>query len=119
MFRFALAMAFVIVTARGEPLGFFDEPPGTLGIRLTEEGLNSLRMNSRKFVPAVIKALAKPWQKVQLRLKGTGTFQPIDAKPSLTIDFPNSRIHLTNSVDDPSCLNEFVGSYLFASARDR
>ena len=63
-----------------------------------------------------------------MRLKGHGggSFQPIDQKPSLTLDFSRfvpdrhcrglTKIHLNNSVEDPSYMREWTGTRLFQRA---
>src|SRR5262245_46559374 len=63
---------------------------------------------------------------VALHLKGSYTFEPIDEKPSLTLNFdkfaPRQRfrgfdkIHLNNSVQDPSYLCEKLARELFNAA---
>ncbi|MGE3308791.1 MAG: phosphodiester glycosidase family protein [Limisphaerales bacterium] len=61
---------------------------------------------------------------VAIRLKGsTGSFQDLDGKPSFTLDFDGTdpsprflgrrRIYLNNSVEDPTYLNEKLGSEIF------
>src|SRR5262249_40071168 len=60
-----------------------------------------------------------------IHLKGSFTFQPIDAKPSLTLNFDKlapgqkfhglTKIHLNNSVQDPSYLCEPLARQLFDS----
>src|SRR5439155_24019884 len=55
-----------------------------------------------------------------------GSFRPIDEKPALTLNFsrlqPNrtfhgrTKIHLNNSVEDPTFLNEKLGSLIFSKA---
>src|SRR5262249_9442130 len=67
------------------------------------------------------------YSNVAVHLKGSvGSFRPVDDKPSWTLDFcrfnPSQhfhglrRIHLNNSVEDPSYCNEVLGSELFRSA---
>jgi hypothetical protein len=64
---------------------------------------------------------------VGIHLKGRiGSFRTLDDKPALTLDFdkfaPDRRlfglgkIHLNNSVEDASYLNEYVGTELFRAA---
>ena len=65
--------------------------------------------------------------KVGLHIKGrVGSFRPIDDKPALTLSFdkftPGQRfyglrkVYLNNSVEDPTYLNEALGSELFRAA---
>lgn len=63
---------------------------------------------------------------VAIHLKGSFTFQPINEKPSLTLNFDRfadgqrfrglDKIHVNNSVQDPTYLCEKLARELFASA---
>src|SRR5262249_24800029 len=64
---------------------------------------------------------------VGIHLKGsTGSFRSLDDKPAFTLNFDRfsrgtrfhglRKIHLNNSVEDPSYLNEMIGSELFRAA---
>jgi len=63
---------------------------------------------------------------VAVHLKGSYTFQPIDGKPSLTLNFDKfapgqrfhdlTKIHLNNSMQDPSGLCEQLARELLADA---
>lgn len=105
------------------------EQPGRhkIQIELSAGALRSLQIDPRKDVPAVVRAGGRVFSQVALHLKGSGTFQPIDGdKPSFTLDFgqfvPERRwgtvgkIHLNNSMDDPSYVKECLGSELFRAA---
>ena len=60
---------------------------------------------------------------VAAHLKGSWTFQPIDARPSLTLNFDKfadgqkfhglTKIHLNNSIQDPAALHEQFARELF------
>ena len=67
------------------------------------------------------------YEDVGIHLKGSvGSFREVDDKPALTLDFNRfnawqefhglRRIHLNNSVEDPSYCNEWLGSELFRAA---
>ena len=67
------------------------------------------------------------YSQVGVHLKGSvGSFRPLDDKPGFTLDFSEfkegqkfhglRRIHLNNSVEDPSYVNEKIGSELFQAA---
>ena len=86
-----------------------------------------LRRDSRKYVPATVQEDKEAFSKVGVHLKGsTGSFRSIDDKPGLTLSFGKftpgqtfhglSKIHLNNSVEDPSYLNENLGGDLFRAA---
>jgi hypothetical protein len=96
-------------------------------IDLRAEDTESLRRQAREFVPATVSAGATVYSNVALHLKGAvGSFRPLDDKPGFTLDFCRlaagrrfhglRRIHLNNSVEDPSYVNEKLGSELFGAA---
>jgi hypothetical protein len=76
-------------------------------------------------VQATLREGGRTYTNVALHLKGSYSFQPIDAKPSLTLKFDKfapgqrfhglTKIHLNNSVQDPSYLCEALARELFAS----
>ena len=76
-------------------------------------------------VPVTIHEGAMLYTNVAIHLKGSFTFQPIDSKPSLTLNFDKlapgqrfhglSKIHLNNSIQDPSYLCEQLARDLFNS----
>jgi hypothetical protein len=107
---FCLMFAAAMTGARAE--GFFSEAPGKIEIRMAGDAIRLLRVDHRKFVPTKIEAFEKPWSDARVRLKGSGTFQPIDEKPSFTIEVAGEKIYLNNSLDDPSRMNEFVGMHM-------
>ncbi len=76
---------------------------------------------------ATVKEEAIVYEDVAIHLKGSiGSFRDVDDKPDLTLDFNRfnarqkfhglRRIHLNNSVEDPSYCNELLGSELFRAA---
>src|SRR4051812_22246582 len=96
-------------------------------ITLSEEELKSLRSNPRTYVSAAVEVNRIQHEHVGVHLKGSvGSFRPIDDKPSLTLNFAKfgdsknssdlTKIHLNNSAEDPSFMNEFIGGELFRSA---
>ena len=109
-----LVASLYSATAEESPL--FKEGPFAIEIRLSDHAVQSLRTHPRRSVSANITISGKTWREIPVRLKGSGTFQNIDEKPSLTVDFPEGQIHLNNSADDPSALNEFIGAYLATRA---
>ena len=74
-------------------------------------------------VKATIREGAKVYKDVAIHLKGSYTFQPIDARPSLTLNFDKfakgqrfhglTKLHLNNTVQDPSFLSEAFARDLF------
>ncbi|TMP97186.1 MAG: hypothetical protein E6L09_13700, partial [Verrucomicrobia bacterium] len=96
-------------------------------IELRPQNVQALREESRRYVRATLYAEGKVYRDVGVHLKGsTGSFRGIDDKPGLTLDFgrfaPDQKfhdlrkIHLNNSVEDPSYVNELIGSELFRAA---
>jgi hypothetical protein len=99
----------------------------SLRIQLEEPAADSLRQDPREFVTATVSEGERTYPQVALHLKGSrGSFRPFNDKPALTLDFCRfqtgrkfhglRRIYLNNSVEDPSYVNEKLGSEFFQSA---
>jgi spore coat protein H len=96
-----------------------------LKITIPQAELDRLRQDNRNYVRCAIKESAKTeYASVGIKLKGAaGSFRGVDDKPALTLNFDRFRdhqefhgldkIHLNNSVQDPTYLNELVCSELF------
>jgi len=95
-------------------------------ITIKDSDLSVLRSNPRKYVSASVTCDGVEYQNVGIHLKGSvGSFRSIDGKPALTLDLAKfdetqrvgavRKVHLNNSVEDPSYANEFIGSELFRS----
>ncbi|MBI5384581.1 MAG: CotH kinase family protein [Verrucomicrobia bacterium] len=107
---------------------FFTSPAvHPIAIEIPRRGVTALRREPRKYVPASVRVGGARYDNVAVHLKGaTGSFRGIDDKPSLTLDFGRfapgqslhglSKIHLNNSVEDRSFLNERIGTELFLAA---
>src|SRR4051812_41302183 len=108
--------------------------PRRLKIEIPPEGVAVLqqyqqvwrqRRPERVNVPATVYDGKLIYTNVAIHLKGSFSFQPFDSKPSLTLNFdklaPDQRfhgltkIHLNNSVQDPSYLCEQLARELFNS----
>jgi len=98
-----------------------------LRIDLTPEAIATLKGDAREFVAATVTEGTNRYSPVGVHLKGSvGSFRPLDDKPSLTLDFTRfgserkfhglRKVHLNNSVEDPSYVNEIIGSELFRAA---
>jgi len=98
-----------------------------LRITIPPEALAELRTNSRKTVKASVESGTETYREVGIHLKGsTGSFRPVTGKPGFTLNIDKfipeqrfhglRRIHLNNSVEDPTYMNERVGSELFEAA---
>jgi len=106
---------------------FTNGPVLRLSIDIRPEELDRLRHDDRKFVHATLTEGETVYRNVAVRLKGSvGSFRPIEDKPAWTLDFSRfnpgekfhglRRIHLNNSVEDPSYCNEWIGNELFRQA---
>ncbi len=95
-------------------------------IALGPDGAAALRGDPRGYVRADVVADGEEFRGARIHLKGsTGSFRPLDEKPSLTIDLGAigggrgfrgvAKFHLDNSVEDPSYLCDLVGSEIFRS----
>ncbi len=106
-----------------------------LRIEIPAEGMATLRQYQQVWrqprpervdVRATVREGGRVYTNVAIHLKGSYTFQPIDGKPSLTLNFdkfaPGQRfhglpkIHLNNSVQDPTYLCEQFARELFVEA---
>lgn len=83
----------------------------------------SLLEQPKEYVPGRFLYAGEVYEPVAIRLKGNGSFQPIDAKPSFKIKFDEyvedlefhglDRLVLNNMANDPSCLHERVAHRVF------
>ena len=95
-----------------------------LRVELSPQAMASLRKDARRFAAGTVYEGTNVYLEVGIHLKGSvGSFRPVDDKPALTLDFSQfkknqtfhglRRIHLNNSVEDPSFINEQLASELF------
>jgi len=111
------------------PGGEMFDQPTVLDFRLHMRATNfhALRENPREYTPVTAVVNGRMFTNVAVKLKGAaGSFRPIDDQPALTLHFGKwvagrrlfgiRRLHLNNSVQDPSYLNEYLGSELFRKA---
>ncbi len=111
------------------PGGEIFDAPTLLEFRLHLRAahLRALREQPREYVPMTAVVNGQIFTNVAAKLKGAaGSFRPIDDQPALTLHFSKwvdgrrlfgiRRLHLNNSVQDPSFLNEYLGSELFRAA---
>jgi len=96
-------------------------------ITLCDSETRILRNHPRKYVRGRVEIGGFRYEDAAIHLKGSaGSFQRLDEKPSLTLDFTRfgslegfrglEKIHLNNSVEDPSFLNELIGAECFRAA---
>lgn len=106
----------------------FDQPTVVdFELRLTPSSRRALRERSREYAPVTVMVNGVEYTNVAVKLKGAaGSFRSLDDRPALTLSFNKHvegrrvfglrRLHLNNSVQDPSYLSEYVGSAMFRSA---
>lgn len=96
-----------------------------LKIEIPKEGMRSLRRDPRRYVQATLREGPMVFSNVMVRLKGgAGSFRPVDDKPGLTVKMEKSgrlfhglkKFHLNNSVQDDTCLSEWMSSEVFRQA---
>lgn len=118
-----------------ENQALFDSAVPRMQIEISAEGMKVLRdyvqiwrqpRPERIDVKATVREGGKIYTNVAVHLKGSFSFTPVDAKPSLTLSFDKfapgqrfhgvTKIHLNNSVQDPSYLCEQLARDLFVNA---
>src|SRR5258706_3527822 len=99
--------------------------PVQINIQISDEDVKALKKDSRKYVRATLIEGELVYTNVGLHLKGSaGSFRQIDdPKPPFTLSFNQfnleqrfhglRKIHLNNSVQDGSYLNELLAGALF------
>jgi spore coat protein H len=98
-----------------------------LKIEITASNYHNLQQNPRRSVPAKVTDGKTVYHDVAVHLKGAaGSFRPVDANPALTLNFDKfkegqdfhgiDKLHLNNSVQDPSYMTEVLCSELFLAA---
>lgn len=107
---------------------FSNGAPLQIKIELNDADVQALKKDNRKYVQATIIEANQTYTNVGLHLKGAaGSFRQLEEKPAFTLSFnqfnPAQRfhglrkIHLNNSVQDGSYLNELLAGELFRSAK--
>ena len=106
---------------------FFAGPIRRFEITLDEADLKSLRQKERQYVRAKVTDDEKTYSGVGIHLKGAaGSFRRFDDKPALTLNFDKfakgqlyhgiDKLHLNNSVQDPTYLTEIICGGMFLEA---
>ncbi|MBM3879761.1 MAG: hypothetical protein FJ387_08580 [Verrucomicrobia bacterium] len=96
-------------------------------VQLGKTNLEALRHQPREYTPATVVVNGQAFTNVAVKLKGAaGSFRYVDDQPALTVHFSKwvdgrrvfglRRLHLNNSVQDPSFMNEYIGSELYRAA---
>lgn len=136
-------MLSIVATCGAEPrakdhdaaaAALFTGPLPQVQIEIPADGMKTLRAYNQVWrqkrperidVRVTVRDGSRVYTNVALHLKGSYSFQPIDEKPSMTLNFDKfasgqlfhglDKIHLNNSVQDPSYLNEAFARDLFLS----
>ncbi|MFM1767974.1 MAG: hypothetical protein RJA22_503 [Verrucomicrobiota bacterium] len=124
-----LAGAAATAAPPGSPPGhalFTDGRLRTFRIEVTGPALEALRKSERSYTRATVREGDRVYVDVGVHLKGMGSFQPLDQKPSFAVKFDKytpdqeydglSKFMLNNSVQDPTYLAESLSTSLFRDA---
>src|ERR1041385_5185123 len=95
-------------------------------IEVVGADLTQLQKENRKYVRATLTDGEEVYKDVGIHLKGMGSFQPLEKKPSLVVKFDYedprqryqgwSKIMLNNASQDGTYLAEYMGTSLFRDA---
>ena len=98
----------------------------TFKITIADEQLAQLKKENRKYVRSTVKVGDTVMTNVAIRLKGMGSFQGLDGKPSLAVKFDEfvpdqeymglQKVMLNNSSQDGTYLAELMGLSLYRDA---
>lgn len=98
-----------------------------LSVHISDKGIQQLRKEARQYVRATVTDGKIVYTNVGVHLKGqAGSFRPVDDQPALTLHFEKfgegqrfhglEKIHLNNSVQDPSYMTELICGELFLAS---
>ena len=95
-------------------------------ITISPSEVDKLRKAHGPYVQAAITVDGRVFQDVGVRLKGQGSFRPVQDRPSLALKFDEfvprqkffglPKIFLNNSSQDTTCLSEYLATSLFRDA---
>lgn len=106
---------------------FKNSPVLHINIELDPKEADALRREPRKYAKATVKVGDQVFKDVGMHLKGAaGSFRGLDDKPGITLNMDKyvddhllhgmDKLHLSNSVQDPSYLSELICGELFRAA---
>ena len=105
---------------------FSDGKIRTFKIDIAETPLSSLKKSEKTYVAATVTVDGLTFKDAGAHLKGMGSFQPLNQKPSFVIKFDKytpdqrylglSKIMLNNSVQDSTYLAELMATQMFRDA---
>lgn len=91
-------------------------------ITISEGAYQSLKIDPEVWVPADLEWNGMLFEEVGVRVKGNGSFSPVDVKPSLKIEFDKygradafglDQIVLNNMTTDPTGIREVTAYYMY------
>lgn len=106
---------------------FFAGPIQSFEVEIPPTSLQSLREDARKSVPATVRVGGERYESVGIHVKGSaGSRRGVDDNPALTVSFGKfkpgqtfhglKKIHLNNSVQDGSRMNELIATEIYRRA---
>ncbi len=106
---------------------FFSDQVPRIEIRLDAKTYNQLRHDPRNYVLGTVHDRGVIYTNVSIKLKGAaGSFRQLDDHPAFTLNFNRAargqrfhgleKIHLNNSVQDGTLMNEMIATDLFLAA---
>lgn len=107
---------------------FFSGPIPEIRLQLAPDAENALRKDPRTYVKAQFSSNGSKPLEIGVKIKGAaGSTRPYDDRPALTLNMDKyhrgqtyqgmDKFHLNNSVQDPTYLNEWIGSTISAAAK--
>src|SRR5882762_5685277 len=124
-----LMVAFLLLPALAVTLGgnvkgtsagqeLFSGPIQHFKIEIATPELEKLRRENRTYVNATVSVGEKVFKDVAVRLKGQGSFRPLNDKPSFAVKFDEftpkqklfglSKIMLNNATQDSTLMSEYL-----------
>jgi spore coat protein CotH len=98
----------------------------TFRLQVDEAGLKQLKAGNREYVRATLTEGDQAFKDVGVRLKGHGSFRPVNEKPGLTVKFNRfnpgqkyrglTKLQFNNAVHDRSYLREALATQMFQEA---
>lgn len=128
-----LALIGLVSTAKAEPPAsqveryFKGSEISQFTISLDDDSLKKIGKNPREYVPATVRDQNREYRRVGMHLKGAaGSYRDFNSKPALTLNFDKfndgqrfhgmDKLHLNNSIQDPSYLTEIICGEMFLKA---
>lgn len=123
----ALLLSHAGAVEPGADIFATNAPVLRLQIEIARENIRSLQGEPRRPVPAIVREGNTVYPDVFIHIKGAaGSMRPINDKPALTLNFAHKnpaqrfhglrKLHLNNSVQDPSYSTENIAGQMFRDA---